>query len=92
VRVLARHLPQVQFVAPTGGSALWAAAPQGVDTRRVRDLAARRGMLFDAGDVFYAGTRPPLNRFRLGYSSIAVERIDSGIALLAQCFREVDAG
>lgn len=89
---LARRLPEVSFRVPTGGSALWARAPSNVDMRRVRELAATRGVLFDAGDVFYASSSAPSNRFRLGYSSIGADRIDAGIAVLARCLREVARG
>ena len=40
-------------------------------------------MLIEAGDVFYGPVDPPLNFFRLAYSSIPEGRIAEGVARLA---------
>ena len=46
-------------------------------------------MLIEPGDVFFAGDRPPRQYARLGFASIATDRIAAGIAALAGAFREV---
>ena len=84
---LARYLPEAQFTPPRGGSALWVQAPEGTDMRAIRERARAVGVLFDAGDTFYASRYSPLNFFRLGYSSIPAERIEAGVKLLADCIR-----
>ncbi|HYG43870.1 MAG TPA: PLP-dependent aminotransferase family protein [Bordetella sp.] len=88
---LARHMPQVEFEPPRGGSALWLRAPDGVDMGTVRERARAEGVLFDAGADFYLAAKAPRNYFRLGYSSIAAEQIEPGIRVLAGCLREVMA-
>lgn len=89
---LRRHLPQVRFEPPSGGSALWAMAPDGVDTDEVARHALRRGVVFDAGSVFWRGVRSiPRNTLRLGYASIPVERIEPGIRELARAFADARA-
>jgi GntR family transcriptional regulator/MocR family aminotransferase len=87
VDAIRRHLPQLRFTPPTGGSSLWALAPEGVDTEAVARHALRRGVVFDAGAVFWRGVRTaPRNGLRLGYASIAVERIEPGVRELARAF------
>ncbi|MFO1200321.1 MAG: PLP-dependent aminotransferase family protein [Burkholderiaceae bacterium] len=84
---LERHLPQVRFARPTGGSALWARAPRGTDMDAVARRALARGVVFDPGAVFWRGVaRPPREWFRLGYASIPRERIEAGVAELARAF------
>jgi GntR family transcriptional regulator/MocR family aminotransferase len=86
---LERHAPALQAVAAQGGSALWLHAGAGVDTR---ELAARlyvQGVVVEPGDVFFAGARVPKHFMRIGYSSIAAERIDAGVRLIARELREM---
>jgi len=84
---LRRHLPRLRFTPPAGGSALWAVAPEGVDTAEVAAHALRRGVVFDAGAVFFRGLRsPPRHALRLGYASIPLERIEPGVRELARAF------
>ena len=86
---LGQHLPQVTFAPPRGGSAVWASAPAGTNMTLATRHAAKRGVLIDPGDVFFRAGRPPMQHFRLGYSSIASQRIDEGIRLLAQVVGEL---
>jgi GntR family transcriptional regulator/MocR family aminotransferase len=41
------------------------------------------GVVVEPGDVSYATARQHRNQMRIGYSSIATNRIDAGIRLLA---------
>ena len=41
------------------------------------------GVVVEPGDVLYATARQHRNQMRIGYSSIATDRIDAGIRLLA---------
>ena len=81
---LARHLPQLSFLDSHGGSALWVRAPRGVDTRELAQAALAQGIVIEPGDVFFGAERPPRNFMRLGYSSIAVDRIEPGVRRLAR--------
>jgi GntR family transcriptional regulator/MocR family aminotransferase len=85
---LRRHLPQVRFQMPAGGSAIWAAAPRGTDMAEVARVASSRGLLFDQGELFFFGKVNPRHFFRMGYSSIPVSRIEEGVKLLARILRE----
>jgi GntR family transcriptional regulator/MocR family aminotransferase len=84
---LRAYLPEVRFNPPTGGAALWAEGPAGVSMEAVAMAGAQQGLLFDPGAVFFDHPVPPENFFRLGYSSIPVDRIEPGIRLLAQLIR-----
>jgi GntR family transcriptional regulator/MocR family aminotransferase len=89
VDALRRHLPALRFGPPTGGSSLWAIAPDDVDTDCVARYALGRGVLFDAGAVFWRGSNaPPANTLRLGFASIPAERIEPGIRELSRAFAE----
>ncbi|VVD74536.1 PLP-dependent aminotransferase family protein [Pandoraea cepalis] len=88
---LAAHMPEVSFVQVKGGASCWV---QGPPTLNANVLAARakvRGILIETGDIFFMGDTPPLNRFRLGFSSIRLEHIESGIIALAEVLRETMA-
>ena len=47
------------------------------------ERAAELGILIERGDVFFLARHPPRNFFRLGFSSITVDRIEPGIETLA---------
>lgn len=79
------HLPQLRYRPPAGGAALWAELPAGCDTSALARIAAARGLLFDAGAVFWRGVRTvPRTHLRLGYGSIPDDRIEAGIIELAR--------
>jgi GntR family transcriptional regulator/MocR family aminotransferase len=84
---LSEHLPDVEFHTVAGASSFWLRFPAGVDTRALAAAAQRRGVLIEPGDVFFAaegvGKSAPRNYARLGFGSIATERIEPGIAELA---------
>ena len=88
---LARHLPDVEFRTVAGASSFWLRFPDGVDTRAVAAAAERRGVLIERGDVFFAANNPPRNYARLGFASIATERIDAGLAALAAAYADATA-
>ena len=67
-----------------GGSSFWMRAPEGVDTQVLAERLREKGVLIEAGHVFYSGEEPPRHFYRLAYSSIRKERIPDGIALIAE--------
>lgn len=81
---LQQHAPTVQAVPAQGGSALWLNAGSGVDTRELAERLYRQGVVVEPGDVFFAGTRVPRHFMRIGYSSIAADRIEAGVRLIAR--------
>lgn len=81
---LERHLPGAAVVPTFGGTSFWVRGPQGLDVRELCTRAATEGILIERGDVHFAAAEPPRNYFRLGFSAIASERIEPGIARLAR--------
>lgn len=78
-----RYIPDALFSAPQGGSSLWTRLPGRPDLTLLRTACIAQGVLFDPGDLFFceAMTEPYI---RLGFSSIAVERIEPGIRELGR--------
>lgn len=71
----------------TGGTSYWVKGPAQLDARQLAKEAAGRGVLLEPGEVFFMAEDHPQNFFRLGYASIAAERIEPGIRLLAESVR-----
>jgi GntR family transcriptional regulator/MocR family aminotransferase len=80
---LARYLPESAQMPAFGGTAYWVKGPDGLDVRRLEKAAAEKGILIEPGEIFFLNEPRPRNYFRLGFSSIPVERIEPGIRQLA---------
>ncbi len=70
-----------------GGSSFWMQAPQHVDTAILADRLATNDVLIEPGHAFFNAAERPKNFYRLGYSSIASERIPEGVSRIAQAIR-----
>jgi GntR family transcriptional regulator/MocR family aminotransferase len=91
---LATHLPHVHYKTVSGASSYWLRFADHVDTRVLAEAAARRGVLIEPGDVFFAadaGASVPAHYARLGFASIEAARIEPGIAALAAACAQVTA-
>ncbi len=86
---LATHLPDCRALGAQGGSSIWLEGPAWLDTRALATRAKERGVLIEPGDVFFHSEQPSLNFFRLGFSSIAEDRIEAGVRELALALREL---
>ncbi|MCA0317615.1 MAG: PLP-dependent aminotransferase family protein [Proteobacteria bacterium] len=86
---LATYIPQFECSFGAGGSSVWARGPDWLDSRELARRAALNGVLVEPGDVFFSGENPPLNYLRIGFSSIAANRITPGIRILAQLVDEL---
>jgi GntR family transcriptional regulator/MocR family aminotransferase len=80
---LDRHGLEIAGRGAHGGSSFWMQAPEGVDTDDLAQRLAADSVLIEPGAPFFAGDAPPRRFYRLGYSSIPVERIDEGVARIA---------
>ncbi len=85
---LARHMPEFTVSEDSGGSSLWLEGPEGFDAEATAGRARAEGLLIEPGSVFFGRKGAGRRCFRLGYSSVPVERIEPGIALLARCARQ----
>ena len=82
-------LPESANPPVFGGSAYWVKGPDNLDARELKRLARERGVVIESGDIYFQRQDPPLNFFRLGYSSIATERILPGIDRLTGIIRQL---
>jgi GntR family transcriptional regulator/MocR family aminotransferase len=87
-RALAKHLPTCSFVETTGGTSVWVEGPAALDAGQLEKAAAADGVVIEPGDVHFMGPRPPRNYFRLGFSSITVDRIEPGLKRLGKLIDE----
>ena len=76
--------PSPHRFPPFGGTSYWVKGPENLDVRELERRAAERGILIEPGDVHFMSTHPPANFFRLGLSSIPLDRIEPGIQQLAE--------
>ncbi len=85
---LKQYLPQSSRIPSFGGTSYWVKGPENLDTRKLKERARLEGILIESGDICFIQDEPPLNFIRLGYSSIAASRIDTGIQKLAQLIKQ----
>jgi 2-aminoadipate transaminase len=84
---LQRHLPEARYTPPEGGYFMWVQLPQGSDVDALFDAANERGVAFVKGsDFLLEGGHDAL---RLAYSGVHADRIDEGIARLADAYRSL---
>ncbi len=86
---LSRHLPDSARVPTFGGTSFWVKGPGNLDARELQRRALEHGILLEAGEVHFMAEQPPLNYFRLGFSSIPVDRIEPGVRRLAALVHEL---
>lgn len=84
---LTRHLPHSARIPTFGGTSFWVEGPADLDSKALQQRALDAGILIECGDVFFMADPPPLNFFRLGFSSISADRIEPGIRKLAALIR-----
>jgi GntR family transcriptional regulator/MocR family aminotransferase len=86
-----RHLPW-STTPPPGGVSLWMTGPEELNGRRLVELAERRGVLIERGDIYHLADRPPLNNFRIGFAAPALSAIDPGIRILGELVDQAMTG
>ncbi len=65
-----------------GGSAIWVEGDNSLNSANLLVKAEAEGILFEPGEVFFHGPNKPKHFFRLGFSSIATDRIQPGVEKL----------
>lgn len=70
-----------------GGSCLWIRGPRGLNSDRLAETLVPDDVLIESGAPFFDNPIGPKEFFRLGYSSIDLERIEPGIALIDKRIR-----
>ncbi len=83
-QALAQTGLEIAGASQFGGSSLWIKGPEGLDASALADDLLAQGVMIEPGAPFFDRAEGPVPFFRLGYSSIPVERIPEGIARIAR--------
>ncbi len=86
---LNRYLPESSRIPSFGGTSYWVKGPDQLDTRELKNKAREASILIESGDICFMQPKPPQNFFRLGYSSIAANKIEPGIKKLADLIHKM---
>jgi len=89
---LEKFLPGWSRTPVFGGTSFWVTGPEGFDARLLAARALEVGVIIEPGDVCFAEPARNRNFFRLGFSTIPLERIAPGIELLAEVAAGMLAG
>jgi GntR family transcriptional regulator/MocR family aminotransferase len=81
---LDRHFPGWSQTPGFGGTSYWLRGPEALDSRVLAAAALEVGVVIEPGDIYFADPEQGSRFMRLGFSSIPDERIEPGIAKLAE--------
>lgn len=85
---LKTYLPGAARISTFGGSSFWVEGPAALQDSELQSRAAQEGILIETGHIHFL-SQQPRNHFRLGFSSIAKEKIEPGIERLARIVRDI---
>jgi len=80
---LSDHLSMSSKAPAFGGSSFWVALPPELKSAELELMARQQGIVINSGDNYFANASSPGNFFRMGFSSIADEKIEPGIRALS---------
>ena len=83
-KALEQHFPGWAESPGFGGTSYWVKGPPWLDCNLLANKALEEGVIIEPGDIHFSDPENHPNYFRLGFSSIAEERIEPGIERLAQ--------
>ncbi len=86
---LENYMPGSASKLSYGGSTFWVKGPENLDAEVLAQVARNKGVLIEPGETFYVGGHIPKNYYRLGFSSIPVERIEEGVKIIATLQQEL---
>jgi GntR family transcriptional regulator/MocR family aminotransferase len=87
--LMPRHFGHCSWQRGAGSSSVWISGPKGLDTRHLATAARQNGVLIEPGGPFFARSGQGEHQFRLGFSSLPTERIEAGLAGLADALRAI---
>jgi GntR family transcriptional regulator/MocR family aminotransferase len=88
VKALSDHEISIAGAARYGGSSLWVAAPDQVDSLLLSKNLAGQGVLIEPGYPFFSEPKAHRNYFRMGYSSISADKIPPGVQIIRSCIEQ----
>lgn len=84
VEALGKTNLEIAGAAQFGGTSLWIKTPDGMNTEVLAKDLIGDGVVIEPGAPFFSGDDQPTEFFRLGYSSIPLERIAEGVRLISE--------
>ncbi|WP_319529875.1 PLP-dependent aminotransferase family protein [uncultured Cohaesibacter sp.] len=87
-QLLPKYLPQCSWRRDPGAKSFWIRLPEGCNSRVLEGLARERGVLVEAGDIFFANQQDGVRFMRLGFTSIVESHIESGLAILGSLIEQ----
>jgi len=91
LEAIARAFPEgTKVEAPTGGYMLWAGLPPGVDMAKLREAARAEGVVFSAGQAFFATPTPgtPVNFMRINCAKASETDLARGLEILGRLAKQ----
>ena len=93
-QALKQFIPLAEVANSEGGSSVWLRFPAEIDTRELSRRAYQRDVYIQPGESYFlklsASMQPrPTNFMRIGFSSIKVEDIADGIAIVGDVVKEM---
>jgi GntR family transcriptional regulator/MocR family aminotransferase len=90
---LNHYLQQSIAITPArGGTAYWVRGPDELDVNFLAREAARRGILIEPVEHYFAGPEHPQCCFRMGVTGVPVEKIRPAVQSLAMLIRDLMSG
>ena len=80
---LGRHLPGMATAPQFGGTSFWIRGPATLDADELAGRALLAGIVLEPGPVLFMNPVHGKRYFRLGFSSISTDRIESGLKILS---------
>lgn len=87
---LPQLLPGYRIRRDFGAKSFWIEGPPDLDCRDLVARARAQGVLVEAGDIFFADPERGRRFFRMGFTSIPVQRIAAGLQRLAELVPPAD--
>ncbi|MCO6188370.1 PLP-dependent aminotransferase family protein [Rhizobium sp. L1K21] len=91
-RLMPQILPQCTWRRDPGATSFWVEGPEGLDSRKLAEAARARGVLVEAGAIFFSNPDAGRRFFRLGFTSVAESRIEAGLRVLAEVMDDICMG
>ena len=84
-------LHDVTITPSKGGTSFWMTVPNDLSVKYLVQEAAKRGILIEPMDHYYANQNVPENSFRMGVTSLPYEKIREGVISLRELIHELRA-
>lgn len=89
---LNHYMRRSTMTTATGGTSCWVYGPEELDAKFLVREAAKRGILIEPVEHYYALDDYPKNCFRMGITGIPVEKIRQGVENLENLIRDLVDG